>query len=88
MQARRNRAGHRGAEQNLDRLPDREVQVAIFDDDVVLPVRVVAIQAHGVVGTDVADIGCAHSAILARKAEAPLPLLAHDLDFGGVRRNR
>ena len=64
------------------------MQVAIFDDDVVLPVRVVAIQAHGVVGTDVADIGGTHPAILARKAEAPLPLLAHDLDLGRVRRNR
>ncbi|MGX1141778.1 hypothetical protein AB7M11_006014 [Bradyrhizobium ottawaense] len=31
--------------------------------------------------------GCAEPPVLARKAEAPLPLLAHDLDLGGVRRH-
>src|SRR4029079_1670788 len=76
-----------GAEQDLNRLPDGQMQVAIFDDDVVLPMRIVAVQAHGVLGTDVADIGRAELAILARQAEAPLPLLAHDLDLGGVWRN-
>ena len=50
--------------------------------------RVVGIQAHRVVGTDGADIGCAHPAILPREAEAPAPLLAHDLDVGSLRRNR
>src|SRR3981081_2486719 len=77
-----------GAEQNLDRLADWKVQVAAFDHNVVLPMRIVGIQAQRVVGTDVADIGCAQPAILPREAEAPAPLLTHDLDFGSVRRNR
>src|SRR6516225_10490042 len=76
------------AEQDLDRLADGEMQVRVFDDNVVLPIRIIAVQAHGVVGTDVADIGRAQPTILARQAEAPLPLLAHDLDLGGVCRNR
>src|SRR6202048_1177252 len=77
-----------GAEQNLDRLPDWEVQVATFDHNIVLPMRIVGIQAQRGVGTDVAGIGRAHPAILPREAEAPAPLLAHDLDLGSVRRNR
>jgi len=48
-----------------------EVQVAIFDDNVVLPVRVVAIKPWGC-RTDVANIAGAHCGILARQAEAPL----------------
>src|SRR3979409_2464323 len=50
--------------------------------------RIVGVQAQWVVGTDVADIGRAHPAILSRKAEAPAPLLAHDLDLGSASRNR
>src|SRR3982074_3243442 len=53
-----------GAEQNLDRLPDWEVQVAVFDHNVVLPMRIVGIQAQRGVATDVADTGPAHPALL------------------------
>src|SRR6516225_1179771 len=36
-----------GAKQDLDRLSDGQMQVAIFDDDVVLPMRIVAVRPMG-----------------------------------------
>ena len=77
-----------GAEQYLDRLADRQVQIVAFDHDIVLPVGIVRIQAQGVVGTDVSGIGRAEPAVLPRKAKAPLPLLAHDLELGRSFRDR
>jgi len=60
----------------LTGFPIGKVQVAAFDHNVVLPMRIVGIQAQRVVGADVADVGRAHSGILPREAEAPAPLLA------------
>src|SRR5260221_14216403 len=46
------------------------------------------IQAQRVVGTDVLGIGRAEPAVFPRKAEAPLPLPADDLDLGCPLRDR
>src|SRR6266852_2813505 len=64
------------------------MQVVGFDHDIVVPVGIVWIQAQRVVGTDVAGIGRAEPAVFPWKAEAPLPLLADDLDLGRPFRDR
>src|SRR5436853_2321948 len=74
--------------QKLDRLVERQVQVVGFDHDIVLRVGIVWIQAQRVVGTDVLDIGRAEPAVFPRKAEAPVPLPADDLDLGRPLRDR
>src|SRR2546430_3802300 len=74
--------------QKLDRLDERQVQVVGFDHDIVLRVGIVWIQAQRVVGPDVPDIGRAEPAVFPRKAEAPLPLPADDLDLGRPLRDR
>ena len=59
-----------GAEQHLDWLPDRQVQVVTVDHNVVLPVGIVGIQSQRVVRADVVGIGCAQPAVLTREAES------------------
>src|ERR1700730_5111795 len=77
-----------GAEQYLDRLPERQVQLAASDHDIVLPVGIVRIQTQGIVGTDVAWIGRAEPAVPSREAKAPLPLLTHYLKLRCLLRDR
>src|SRR6185312_6110167 len=76
------------AEQHLDRLAKRQVQVVAFDHDIVARAGIVWIQAQRVVRADVHGIGSAESAVFSWKAEAPLPLLADGLDFGRPWRHR
>src|SRR5262249_54463893 len=76
------------AQQYLDRLAEQQVQVLGLDHDIVLRVRIVWIQAQRVVRTDVAGIRRAEPAVFPRKAEAPLPLPADDLDLGRPFRDR
>src|SRR5947209_16920719 len=54
----------------------------------VVCVAIVWIQAPRVVVTAVLSIGRAGPAVFPRKAEAPLPLLADDLDLGRTLRDR
>ena len=64
------------------------MQVGRLDDDVVLAVRIVGDQAERIFGGDLSRVGGAELAVLAGQAEAPLPLLADDLDLGGIARER
>src|SRR5262245_61737568 len=77
-----------GAEQHLDRTAEREVYLIAFDEDVVLPVGIVRIQAKRVSRADVPGIRGAQYAVLPREAEAPLPLLAQNLKFRSLFRDR
>src|SRR5207247_9450044 len=56
--------------------------------DIVLRVGIGSLQGQRVVVTDVLDIGRAEPAVFPRKAEAPLPLPADDLDLGRPLRDR
>ena len=70
------------AEQHLDRLAKRQVQIVAFDNDIIARAGIAWIQAQGVVRADVHGIGFAQSAVFPWKAEAPLPLLADGLGLG------
>src|SRR5262249_525981 len=76
------------AQQYLDRLADQQVQVVGLDHEIVVRVGIVRIHAQRIVGTNVADIRRAEPAVLPRKAAAPLPLLADDLELGRSFRDR
>ena len=75
------------AEQHLDRLADRQMQIGRFDHDIVLAVGIAGDHAQRIFSADVAGVGCAELAVLAGQAETPLPLLADDFDLGCVARN-
>src|SRR2546423_8164499 len=64
------------------------MQILGSDHDIVVRVGIVWIQAQSVVITDVPGIGRAEPAVFPRKAEAPLPLPADDLDLGRPLRDR
>ena len=71
-----------GAKQYPDRLVERQVQIlAGFNENIVLSVWIVWIQAKRVIAIHQADIARTHDAVDPRRAEAPHPLLAHDLDI-------
>ncbi len=76
-----------GAEQNLNRLPDRHVQVTADDHDIVLPVGIVRIHTQRIVGTDVPRIRRAEQAVLCLEGGSSTPLLTHDLDLGRLFRD-
>ena len=72
------------AQQHLDGLVERQVQLRAGDQDVVLAARIVRIHAERVVGADERRIDGAQHAVLARQAEAPGPLLAERFDHRRV----
>ena len=71
------------AEQHLDWLAKRQVQIVAFDHDIIArALGSLEFQAQRVVRTNVKGIGFAQSAVFPWKAEAPLPLLADGLGLG------
>src|SRR3546814_5120627 len=76
------------AEQYLDRLAERQVQVVPLDDDIILPVWILRVQTQGVVGVHVPAAGRAQPPVFPREPITPLPLLPHDLELGRAFRNR
>ena len=69
-------------------LVQRQMQLRARDQDVVLSVRIVRIDAERVLVADVPGIDGAEHAVVAGKAIAPVPLLAHDLEHRRVLRER
>src|SRR3546814_19191942 len=75
------------AEQYLDRLAERQVQVVPLDDDIILPVWILRVQTHGGVGVHVPAAGRAQPPVFPREPITPLPLLHHNLPIGRASRN-
>src|SRR3546814_21187949 len=55
------------AEQYLDRLAERQVQVVPLDDDIILPVWILRVQTQGVVGVHVPAAGRAQPPVFPRE---------------------
>ena len=75
------------AQHHLARNPDRQVQLGTRDQDVVLSLRIVRIDAEWIRIADEARIGGSQHAVLARETEHPVPLAAQCLDRLGVLRD-
>jgi hypothetical protein len=75
------------AQQQLDRLVDRQVQLGRGDEHVVAALRIIRVDAERVVGETSEASLCPSSPVRAGEAVGPVPLLADGLDDRRVRRN-
>src|SRR6266702_2229146 len=76
-----------GAEQSLDRSAYGEMEFRARYQHVVLSVGIVGIHTKRVFIADVLRVDRAHHAVLPGEAKAPVPLLAHGLEYARVFRD-